>query len=331
MVPNITMLFNKNNPFQPSSFHPIVLAQEFKSYYAENYGFKELFLTNYISIKKNVLKENALPNRIIQAENNWWFLSNHYNNSLNDVFGIEKFSEDDLFNISEYLHQWETYLKKQNIAFYVLIAPDKNKIYKEHLPFSLTSKTTRVEQLEDYLKNKDIQIINLTQPLLELKKEKEAYLKNDSHWNSFGAFTGYESLLNVIRQDFEITGEVKEDYEIKFEEKFEGDLPRLVYQEDLMSRPYLDKKKYNSNKIYDSDFERHFYNENKATSILTFHDSFMLAMMPFLNETFKNTRYLKSLQLDQSKIESYQPNIVVLELVERNLSDLISLKKPLEN
>ena len=325
------MLFNKNSSFHASSFHPKILLSEFKSFYAEHYGFKELLLTDYISFKKNVLKENALPNRIIEAEDNWWFLGNHYNNSLNDVFGVEKLSENDLYKISDYLMGWKTYLKHKNIAFYILIAPDKNKIYKEKLPFEMVSKTTRVEQLEHYLNHRDLEVINLTETLFEAKKSNPVYLKNDTHWNSLGAFKGYESLLKTIQQDFRIIQEHQEDYSYKYEKNYQGDIPRLVYQENPISRPYLDKEVYTSKELFNDDFERHYLNETKEKDILIFHDSFMLAMMPFINETFKNTRYFKSVQLDKLKIETYQPDIVVLELVERNLTDLITLKKPLEN
>jgi alginate O-acetyltransferase complex protein AlgJ len=331
IAPNIAMIFNKNVSFEASSYHPKVLLLEFKAFYAEHYGFKETLLTDYISFKKTILNENALPNRIVEADNNWWFLGNHYNNSLNDAFGVEKFTENDLFKISEYLESWKDYLNRKNIAFYVLIPSDKNKIYKEKLPFKMVSKPTRVEQLKHYLKNRNLDIIDLTETLLEAKKRNAIYLKNDTHWNSLGAFKGYEHLIKTIQEDITIKQEPLGDYSYKYEKNFHGDIPRLVYQQNPTTKPYLDKTFYNSTELFNDDYERHYKNETKEKNILVFHDSFMLAMMPFINETFKNSRYLKSIQLDHLKIEAYQPDIVVLELVERNLSDLISLKKPLEN
>ncbi|PSG90542.1 alginate O-acetyltransferase AlgX-related protein [Aurantibacter aestuarii] len=331
ILPNLMMLFSRKNSFQPSSIHPKVLVSEFKSYYAEHYGSKETLLTNYIAFKKNTLKENALPNRIIKGKNDWWFLGNHYNNSLNDAFGVERFSENDLYNISKYLESWDTYLKTKDIVFYILIVPDKNKIYKEHLPFKMTTKFPRVNQLESYLKDKDLNFINLTSTILKAKQTNQVYLKNDTHWSSLGAFSGYKRLLENIQHKFNIKPELLENYSIVNEESYQGDIPRLVYEEDPIIKPYLDKSIYNFKQIFDYEYERHYFNESRETDILLFHDSFMLAMIPFMNETFKNTRFLKSIQLDRAKIEAYQPDIVVLELVERNLSELISLKKPLEN
>ena len=330
VVPNAVMLFDASNTLHLSSKNPLTVLSEFKSHYLENYGSKKTFLNSYIYFKRDVLSETPLPNRIIKGKDNWWFLSNHYSNSLNDVYGIETLTSLELDQIASNLKSWQTYLKKQNIAFYFVVPPDKNKIYKEKLPFQLKQKKSRINQLKDHLKPFNIELIDLTQTELKAKIQYDAYIKNDTHWNGFGAFEGYKTLMKSITSTFDIRSEHIGDYTLITDENYTGDIPRLVNFEEKATRLDLIKKPFLSEKRLDEDLERHHYRADKNVDAMIFHDSFMLAMVPFVSETFKNTRYFKTYQLDQYNIKQHQPKIVILEVVERNLLDLLKLKKPLE-
>ncbi|MDW7659674.1 MAG: hypothetical protein SCM11_21095, partial [Bacillota bacterium] len=61
-------------------------------------------------------------------------------------------------------------------------------------------------------------------------------------------------------------------------------------------------------------------------TLLMFRDSFANALIPLLSESFDRSVYSRAVPLDYSRVESEQPDLVVLEIVERNLSLL--LEKP---
>ncbi len=328
VLPNLIMLFG--DEFKPNTKHPVQLVKQIKAEYGSKYGSKSKFLSGYLTVKSKVLKDKTLPNRAFKAKQNWWFLGNHYNNSLDNVFGHTSYSDLELKTIEISLNSWQTYLKKINISFYVIVPPNKNKVYKEFLPYQLNQKTTKIQQLTNHLKLKNkINLIDLTEPILNAKNDHQTHIKTDTHWNDYGAYIGYKNTLKDINKSFNYDIEKLTDYTFNYNNNYAGDIPQLIKTHSFSTNTTLRKNHYQSKNVQLEEYRRCYKNTSKTGSVLIHHDSFMLAMMQFMNETFGEVNYLKSYQLSEEVILKHQPNIVILELVERNLDALLKLKKPL--
>ena len=59
-------------------------------------------------------------------------------------------------------------------------------------------------------------------------------------------------------------------------------------------------------------------------SLLMFRDSFANALIPMLSEAFASAAYSRSIPYDYALLERIQPDLVVLEIVERNLPDWLT-------
>lgn len=68
----------------------------------------------------------------------------------------------------------------------------------------------------------------------------------------------------------------------------------------------------------------------QEVEMLQFRDSFANYWYSFFNESFAETLYLKKYTFTKAEIESFKPDIVILEIVERNIN-LLSELKPFKN
>lgn len=294
----------------------------FNSYYLGNFGFKKTAVNQYISFKKNILNEEPLPNYNITGKDGWYFLGNHYNNVFYNSFGITDYNQ--VKDISNYLNKINQYLTSKNIKFYVVFPPNKHHIYSEYLPFQLEKEETLYSFLKsDLEENSTVSLIDLHSLLLKEKKENQLYYKTDSHWNDLGAFIAYQHIIDYIKKDMSIQKLQLEDYNISTELKVLGDNTQMVNIKEKTEVINFENKTPSKIKTL-SDDQRflHFKNESKDYKLMLYRDSFSNALIPFFNETFGDAIYIRDYNINKSNIENHKPDIVILELVERNINYL---------
>jgi len=300
---------------------PMKFIGNFKNYYVENHGLKKSHINNYISIKRNILHDDPIPNRVVKGKNDWYFLGNHYNNVFNDAYGNAPITEDQLQIISKSITKTRDYLKKKNIDFYVVIAPNKHTIYPEHLPFSLDKGPSRLDILNAYLnKQTDFKIIDL-RSVISREKESQLYLKTDTHWNEYGAYLGYNAVMNEIVKKRSVTKRELYEYNIEKTEIANRDLDRMINLNQTVSNTLLSPKFLENKDVIETSYNRiHIKNSQKPLKVLMYRDSFALAWMDFFNETFGELVYLRGYSVKKADVEKEQPDIIILELIERNLT-----------
>lgn len=331
MLPNVMMFFNlettknnENRAFEKApEFNlksPTRSITELKNYYTENFGLKTTLVNNYIDFKQHTLHETPMPNKVVKGLDGWYFLGNSYNNSLKNAFGNNYFKADELNEIGERITAIKSYLNERNIAFYIVIPPNKNSIYKEYLPFQLKEHESNLSVLKNYLKTQiNFEIIDLTEPLLAEKETNQLYLKTDSHWNDYGAFIGYQATLKVINQDFNVPTLSLADYDISVKPIEQGDIIKMINLNMEESALTFTKK---TSKIK---------NANYNPKLLMYYDSFSYIWMPYFNESFDDIRYLNDYVIKKSIIEKEKPDLIIFEIVERNMDILLNKKSLLVN
>lgn len=228
-------------------------------------------------------------------------------------------------------------LDKHGIKYYVMIAPDKNRIYGEKYPNYIYKyrSQSRAEQLVSYLKNHGIDVVY---PLNELNSGKQTrinYYRYDTHWNTLGAFIGYESIMKMITKDILTLRKLNiTDYDVIYKKEESGDLlPMLnVTIKDIDNTNHnnlkLQKKlqynyKYLTNKGREG-VETNNSNPLNHLKLCMLRDSFSSSMEPYLSESFSHGVYIwnQNFNANYEKILQTKPNIVVQEIVERSLPAL---------
>ena len=132
--------------------------------------------------------------------------------------GADIFKPDELEKWVRQMEADRDWLEQRNIAFYIVVAPDKNTIYPEKLPDYPRPRnaTTRLDQLPHVSSvrrsNSSIQRRRCWPPS---RTTIRSYFEGDSHWTQRGAFIAYELLMERIRKKFpDIIPKTIDDYSV---------------------------------------------------------------------------------------------------------------------
>ena len=143
LVPSVGMFFTH----QESSSENRTLA-EFPSFKTEDGGINFDWLSqagdyfqDHFAFRNELVTANAVVNGkvlgvstasgVIQGTDGWLY----YKDSLSDYLGTDPLSERSLFNIAHTLSMMQTYLEGRNVDFLFTVAPNKNSLYDEHMPY----------------------------------------------------------------------------------------------------------------------------------------------------------------------------------------------------
>ena len=297
-----------------------------KKYYLEHYGLKSSLVDFYIDFKSNILNENPLPNRVLKGSNDWYFLGNYHNNIINNTFGMQPISDIDLHIMKQNLRNLNNYLSGLGVRFYFVVPPNKSTVYKENLPFSIKQNPTPISQFLGTIQPSDsIKFIDLRKTLQDKKEANQLYIKTDTHWNSQGAYFAYEHIMKTIIQDHNQQTIIPLSYFELKKNTLQGDITRMINNYEKENIINYNNPMNSSVETIISSYEYHAYkNKDKNLKLLMFRDSFGYELFPFLNESFNEVVYIKyNNDISKSKVEKENPDIVILEVSERNFDVLL--------
>ncbi len=292
---------------------------EFDLFFSENFKFRENLITinNFITNKVFV---TSAEDDVILGENEWLF----YEPTLNDYLARDTLSEDEINKVVTTLELMNENITSKGNKFIFTVAPNKNSIYNEFMPkrYVKISDENNLKMLTEKLQNSNIIYCDL----LKLFNENSEilYHKFDSHWTYKGAFLAYKELLNSMQ----VKNDKFENIVFSSNKNWDGDLSTMLYP-SLKIKDYQTDYEYNFSYSYASrfkdfdDIEIKTLNENANNqTLIMYRDSFGRALIPYLAETFYDTTFLRS---NLYKIDEFSnSNFVVLEIVERNIPNLIS-------
>ncbi|NLZ16294.1 MAG: hypothetical protein GX087_00960 [Desulfobulbaceae bacterium] len=147
--------------------------------------------------------------------------------NIADYMGQIPFSDEELRQWKITLEERSYWLKARGSEFVFVLAPTKAFVYPEYLPRQIQEVRgrSRYQQLAEYLQQyADIHFIDLLPPLLEAKEERAyplLFYKTDFHWNFYGAFVAYQTMLERMQgffpqYRFDVPG--LEDFDLKVNE-----------------------------------------------------------------------------------------------------------------
>jgi hypothetical protein len=329
---------------------------EYENYYDDNFVLRNSLIRLYNFNKLQVFQESPSTN-VIRGNNGWFF----YKFSNYESYYCSNNNSEVFERLYIEILRRKNIVESTGSEFYFLLAPNKDTVYRDQLPENIKKnkcENSFSKQFLEYIKNKES--LNLIDPREALIKEKDKnnpiYYKTDSHWNQLGAYIGYKELMTEIIKDSPSIKEISEgslSYSLK--EKSTGDLSNFMglgdyYYEPQNSNPYFDKlnnfelevtkdfkynpgyysyKDLNKDKINNiSNFktkkENNILNSKK---VLFYRDSFSWSLAPFISNTFEEVNYIspeKKSIFDENKLNSFNPDIFIFQVIERDLLTLIN-------
>lgn len=303
----------------------------------------------------------------IKGEDGWLFYKQ--GNSINNYLNRDVFTPKQMENIKEVTLRKKALLKAQGIDYYLIICPDKNRVYGEYYPsyyqsemFPKANSKGRAEALVDYLRAEGVDVVY---PLDALQAAKlpvnevmpvnysghgpvnVLYYRLDTHWNTHGAFVGYQELMKAIQKDrpelkyldydsFNIVHKAEPCQDLDYES---GDLFRAYYninveQLGLTFNATDTMQPKNGSFHYHVDYIKGFEGRKGVITsnnaplnnlrVQVVRDSFFVEMLPFFSDSFTHVEYIWDHEFGKylDKFAKDKPDIVIEEVVERQLPNI---------
>jgi len=306
--------------------------QSLEDYYNSNVPFRSQLIQANSLLNVNVLKERFINEKVVIGDDNWLFYCEETN--IEDYKGTNLYPEEELAAMAQNLLNVRQQLADKNCEFVIFLAPNKETVYSEYLPSYIQDmkkgELTRARQVVDYLKNNtDLRIVWPEEELLAYKDQYSLYWHYDTHWNVGGGYIGTRELLEELGMYLPPVEEVNytpndfSDY----------DLARMMnlwdyYKENRPAEEdyFVSGYPYNNMQVIQGAGTAPLQYKSEAPEtrkLFMVYDSFAGAMINVLASSFAES-YLVGWNStwNPAQVDEQQPDIFVLELVERRLDYL---------
>lgn len=288
-------------------------------YFQDHFAFRNELVTANALINGKILGTSTASG-VIQGTDGWLY----YKDSLEDYLGENLLKDRSLYNISHILSLMQEYLAEKNVQFVFTVAPNKNSLYDENMPYYDSYKVSdnkNLINLQKYLKNENVSYVDLYEPLA--KADEILYHKRDSHWNNKGAACASDFLLEGLGKEHE--SYTDETYTVKTD--FTGDLDEMLYP--LATTPedeiYYDRQ---TTFAYVGEVGSNFdprittVNPVKTGSLVMYRDSFGNALLPFMADAYGNAYFSRGIPYQLTDVDTMAADTVVVERAERFLPEM---------
>ncbi|MBR4200696.1 MAG: hypothetical protein IKQ91_05410 [Oscillospiraceae bacterium] len=298
---------------------------EIEAWFRDHFGFRTQMVTQYNALNDSIFHVSSNPDVIIGKEG--WL---YYSPTVSDAVGVPTLSGDAIRQAAHNLQMMSDYAASKGAKLIFAAAPNKASIYPEYLParYLHTGGKNNLDLLRDALAETDVTVCNWRGMLLDEAKKgtTQLYHKLDTHWNNDGAMRGYAMLMASAGLDSRgwqnATRTETQDWT--------GDLWQMLYP---------DKENPDANAVYDipqtwqdighmrsiDDLTIQTHCSDGEGKLLMFRDSFGRALIPLLSERFADCTYCRATAVPLEKLEASPADLVVYELVERNLDQLVKV------
>jgi hypothetical protein len=295
--------------------------------------YKKGFLIESVTRLRIKIGDEVFPQALL-GKDGWM----HYtgDGELNYFQNVRKMENEKV--LVEKLTALNQYLKSQGITLLLVVAPDKSTIYPDTLPGQIKPLSTQswLDSLISYSGDNNLPIIvDLRTALLAARQKHDVFFKTDTHWNGYGAFAAYTTIINVLK---DLYPELK-PYKV-------SDLKRMTTNPEIRDIPtimgvntikelgiFFAPKKSFFQTLHPGDIfgydQISWIPDSKLPTLLMFHDSQGIHYLnDYLSMNFGKSYFVHcssmAQYLTQESIQKFKPDVIIIEIVERGLSNIVS-------
>ena len=313
----------------------------FEKWFNDRFFGRTEFIALHDKIKYNFNSIIKNEKAFYDKKSNWMF---------NFPLVLDTLNENNKKNIAQNIVKLNEWCAKRGIKFYVLVIPKKESIYQDILKQSIGFKDEEDKIFEKYMSDiqKDTVGVNIIYPYDELKKASQkdfVFFKNSHHWTDWGAYIGYEELMEKIKKDFPDINVVSlDDYKRTTSNLIRDDWLRdfnyghttnllnidgKKAKEDIFKTEYnyYDNKDANNMKIRVGKYIKEFEYKKGKYKILVIGNSQNEDLMQYLPYSANKLRYIrvnkgqakdgkdyKLIKYYKNEIFNFNPNIMILTI-----------------
>ena len=254
-------------------------------------------------------------NEVLLGKDGWLFYKATGDGTpLYDYMGINHFSEEELAKVYDNLVAIGDGVSARGMDVIFMTVPNKEQVYSEYMPDTVDkiNDKSRLDELTEYIESKGGLIadrygyVDTSKVLRACKDTYPLFYRTDTHWTECGSYLALMELRRAMDQ------RVTPIDEVVFTDKggFVGDLAKISGSRDEYSdvNPVIDASSINDD-------------STKNQVMLIIGDSFGDAMIHSAKHFYKEVYWVR-LKEYTDELDRYEPDVVVVECVERYLSDL---------
>jgi hypothetical protein len=128
-----------------------------------------------------------------------WLFSNGGTDHLDDM-GIVPKDLPSIVTWKRALVERRAWVEERGSRFVFVVAPQKETIYPEHLPWWLSRRgaDTKASRLIEALRGTGVDTLDLRPMLRDGRDAGQLFFRRDTHWNSLGAFLGARAIVDYL-------------------------------------------------------------------------------------------------------------------------------------
>jgi alginate O-acetyltransferase complex protein AlgJ len=336
-----TMTRFENRPMAPWPAPALTreFAPAFDRAFGDRFGGRDALVRFHHGTLLGVFGVSSLVT-VMPGSDGWLYWAGEDGHSLDRHYrGRMPFVQRDVDNTVAEFARRRDWLAARGIAYVVMAVPEKFTIYPEHLPAwiaksPLPSPYDRVRAGVE--RDGRVTFVDLRAPLLAAKTRERVYFQTDSHWNYNGAVVAYGELMRAVQKvlppgTLPTIAPAPRPVYLPGVDFYSGDLvhmlglpSRIVREDDVapLSKVLGDALIRCARRIDKDEFPGFEYfvcDRPGLPRAVVLRDSMAISLIPLLSENFSRVVYASTRELDRALIEREKPDIVIEELVERQL------------
>ena len=245
----------------------------------------------------------------------------YYSSTLDDFCGMG-LGDAELQRIAAHLAALQTQVESRGARFLFVVAPNKNSVNAGGMParFPANRAQANYTRLLPMLEEAGVHTVDLYGILAG---HPELYYRTDSHWTPEGAAVAADAMLSAVGKNtafsegpFSPEGlHIGDLYQMLYPVG-SGREAELVYVPGFSHETASDPRGGNAITIRTSS-------PAGQGSLFCLRDSFGIALYPYLAEAFETAEFSRSSDYSAEAFSKLDADVVILEIVERNLSQLL--------
>ncbi len=302
----------------------------FREFFNDHLPFKNEIVGINSLVSMKLFRTTASP-LVVVGEDGWLFFNNiGKDNPIDDVVGNTSFSDEEMELAKNNIDRRARELAEKGIDLRILIAPNKEAMYREYLPEYIRSRAaaeSRTDRLVYFLNGEEGRVVYPKEELENEKAEHRLYYRYDTHWNALGAYLGAQKLYHTL--EIELPDLDSYQMETGVPPK---DLANLAAIGDFCRDDVsYTLTGFDSGVTFEREeiangYVRYTSDAADNRTVLVIGDSYFGALRPYFYTQFSTVIEINrnATQFNPNAlIEEYQPDIVILEMVERASSILL--------
>ncbi|HBT95375.1 MAG TPA: hypothetical protein DEB24_04450 [Coriobacteriia bacterium] len=289
----------------------IEFARKLSEYFESHFAYRSLAIDAYAHLRADIFATSP-TSQVVVGTDGWLY----YGGTLDDYLASDPLTEREVDNIVHNLTLMQGYTEAMGSTFIFTVAPNKNSLYPDHMPYHLTSgDNDDMTLLVQRLNAAGIGFLDL---FAKFEAEKDVlYYKTDSHWNYEGALMVSDALLDLADRDpVNVVSTVMDD-------TFVGDIERMLYPtsaspESSLKIDVAGNWSYTNEAISVEDATVRTEGGGEG-SLLMYRDSFANNLIPLLSPSFATCHYTKLIPYDITLIARETPDVVIIERAQRHV------------